>query len=202
MNSPIHVLVVEDNVSVAMVYGTWIKQFDEAQNISVELVSRYSDAVHAVEDGLEGKARTVNVVLLDLGLPSDPLLPHGSGMQVLHDMRDRWWELPIVIVTGAGDLESDAMRSGACDYLIKGSFSGKDLIHTIRKAWVRRDAMVHTRPVRQSIYEADAGLRETDSAIMRAEKAITSLSAKIEAGSSVTTTTTTTTTTSKNKKEK
>lgn len=169
MNSPLRVLVVEDNEAVAATYAMWIKTFDDSNNITVETVGRYGDAVRRMEDSSNPK---IDVVLLDLMLPADPLLPNGSGLAVVSDMRDRWWAVPIIVISAAEFTENEVLHHGACDYLLKGSFTGKDLVHIIRKDWVRRDAMCRTQPVINAIAKAEEGLQNTDKAIERTREVL------------------------------
>lgn len=73
-----------------------------------------------------------DVCLLDLRLGAD------SGLHVLAEARERGLELPIVMLTGQGDRDSDlqAMEAGATDYLVKGKLDAALLERTVRYAIV------------------------------------------------------------------
>ena len=56
-----------------------------------------------------------DVVLLDITMPGI------SGVEVLQQLRLRWPELPVIMVTGLGDpdIAKDTLRRGAFDYIAK-----------------------------------------------------------------------------------
>jgi DNA-binding response OmpR family regulator len=75
--------------------------------------------VFATADGPQGiamlKKNSMDLVLLDLGLPSM------SGMEVLKEVRKLGRDSKIIVITGYPSVESSvvAMRFGACDYIQK-----------------------------------------------------------------------------------
>ncbi len=58
---------------------------------------------------------TVDLVLTDVKMPGE------SGMTLLRKIKDRWPNVPVVIMTGFGSVEDavEAIKMGASDYLIK-----------------------------------------------------------------------------------
>ena len=78
----------------------------------------------------------------DLGqydlLISDIRMPEMDGLQFLNEVRNRWPDLPVILMTAYGSLETtmDALRQGAWDYISK-PFSLRELTARI-KAVLRR----------------------------------------------------------------
>jgi PAS domain S-box-containing protein len=62
-------------------------------------------------------ARNYDILLLDYKLPD------GTGLEVLEELPERGFNLPVIMVTGQGDerVAARAIQCGALDYLIKGS---------------------------------------------------------------------------------
>jgi DNA-binding NtrC family response regulator len=82
------------------------------------------------EAGLqEIQSAYVDLVLLDLRLP------RLSGLEVLKNIRVFERELPVVILTAYGDIQTavDAMKLGASDYLLKG-FDLEELLIVVKRA--------------------------------------------------------------------
>jgi signal transduction histidine kinase len=71
----------------------------------------------------------------DVGL-FDYRLGAGTGLELLRVVMDLRPAVPVILMTGQGDLEVDleAMRQGAADYLIKGALDAAQLERSIRYA--------------------------------------------------------------------
>ena len=83
------------------------------------------------EAGLERLARGgIDVCLLDFRLGAR------TGLELLREARSRSSDVPIILMTGLSDpeVDMDAMRSGASDYLVKGEISASLLERSIRYA--------------------------------------------------------------------
>lgn len=99
------VLVIEDDPTV----GQFIRRGLEEQRWSVDLVT----------DGEEGEARALaepyDIVILDMRLPGR------SGLEVLHNLRAREFQNPILVLTAqdAVDAKVETLRAGADDYVTK-----------------------------------------------------------------------------------
>lgn len=65
----------------------------------------------------------------------DMRMPGISGMELLREVRERGWQLPVIIITGHGDVPMavEAMKTGALDFLPK-PFREEDLLQRIRQA--------------------------------------------------------------------
>ena len=77
---------------------------------------------------------------------SDVRLPGRSGLDLLADVAALDAELPVIIVTGHGDVDMavGAMRSGAYDFIEK-PFSAERLLAAVRRAQERRTLVLENR---------------------------------------------------------
>ncbi len=96
-------------------------------------LKKHGYEVATVADGEAGlqvlQKDSIDLVLLDLRLPKM------SGLEVLERIRTFDQELPVVMLTAYGDVESAvaAMKLGASDYLLKG-FDLDELLLVVRRA--------------------------------------------------------------------
>lgn len=94
---------------------------DEAgmRKLFTRILSRNGYKVLSSSDGEGGldliKDNVIDLVLLDLRLPGI------QGMDVLREIRKKGWDMPVIIITGFGDEESEkeAKRLGASAYIHK-----------------------------------------------------------------------------------
>jgi two-component system, OmpR family, response regulator len=99
------ILVIEDDPTV----GQYVKRGLEEQRWGVDLAT----------DGEEGErlaaAEPYDLVVLDMRLPGR------SGMEVLHNIRARGFQHPVLVLTAqdAVDAKVEAFRAGADDYVTK-----------------------------------------------------------------------------------
>ena len=99
------VLMVEDTASVAALYKSYLNPL----GLTVNIVNSGQEALGFMEDVRP------DLILLDLRLPDM------TGITVLDKVREKFGDLPVVIMTAHGsiDIAVDAMRHGAQDFLIK-----------------------------------------------------------------------------------
>ncbi len=113
---------------------------------------KHSYEVLIASDGEAGlrelQSNTVDLVLLDLRLPKL------GGLEVLAQIRKMDEELPVVILTAFGDVQTavEAMKLGAADYLLKG-FDLEELLLVVKRA-LEKSAM--SRELRQLRRERSA----------------------------------------------
>lgn len=118
------VLVIEDDPTV----GAFVKRGLEEQRWQVDLVASGDEGQQLAESG------SYDVIVLDMRLPEK------SGMEVLHDLRGRGFERPVLVLTAqdAVDAKVDALRAGADDYVTK-PFALEELLARV-EALARRPA--------------------------------------------------------------
>ncbi|MDZ4253899.1 MAG: sigma-54-dependent Fis family transcriptional regulator, partial [Sulfuritalea sp.] len=77
---------------------------------------------------------------------SDVRLPGIDGFELLHRLREADSELPVILMTGHGDIRMavDAMRDGAYDFLEK-PFSSERLVEVVRRALEKRRLVLENR---------------------------------------------------------
>ena len=122
------ILIIEDDFMIAESTETLLKlhQFD----------------VHWVNNGSEGlkqlQQQVYDIVLLDLGLPMM------DGMLVLKNIRQKFPNLPVLIISARDQLQNrvDGLNQGADDYLIK-PYEFDELLARIH-ALIRRSGLKNT----------------------------------------------------------
>jgi two-component system, LuxR family, response regulator FixJ len=84
----------------------------------------------------------------------DVRMPQVSGLQLQEWLSERGIELPIIFVTGHGDVPMSvrAMRAGAVDFLPK-PFSNQDLLDAVQRALTRDVELRAARATRASVDE-------------------------------------------------
>jgi DNA-binding NtrC family response regulator len=116
--------------------GLGILIIDDEPHLPYQLaryLRKHGYEVYTAPDGEMGlqelQKNTIDLVLLDLRLP------RLSGLEILTRIRKGDPELPVVILTAYGDVQSavSAMKLGAFDYLLKG-FDLDELLLTVQRA--------------------------------------------------------------------
>lgn len=109
MNSELGVLIIEDDFRVAQINQQFVEQVS-----GFEVVALAQTRAQATQL-LDEIAASVHLVLLDA------YLPDVEGLSLLWELRQRWPQLDIVMVTAAQEVETiqEALRGGVFDYLIK-----------------------------------------------------------------------------------
>ncbi len=88
---------------------------------------------------------------------SDVRMPGLSGLELLAEVRRRDPDLPVILLTGHGDVPMavEAMRDGAYDFLEK-PFSPEALLGSLRRALDKRTLVLENRRLHE---QADARAR-------------------------------------------
>ncbi|MEP6692415.1 MAG: response regulator transcription factor [Gemmatimonadaceae bacterium] len=138
------ILVIEDDPTV----GQYVKRGLEEQRWGVDLVT----------DGEEGEQRAASeaydLIVLDMRLPGR------SGMEVLHSLRARGFERPVLVLTAqdAVDAKVKALRAGADDYVTK-PFAFEELLARV-EALSRRPREIAKPKLVVAHLELDQATRE------------------------------------------
>jgi DNA-binding NtrC family response regulator len=119
-------------------------------NLSAVLKSHGFDNVMTCQDGRQVmtilEEREIELLLLDL------TMPHVSGMDLLPRIRERYPDVPVVVVTGAADIATavECMKLGVSDYLVKSVEEGK-LVATVSRAVEIRELKRENRALRDHL---------------------------------------------------
>jgi serine phosphatase RsbU (regulator of sigma subunit) len=83
-----------------------------------------------------------------------------SGIELLREAQSAGCTAPIIMLTGQNDLEIDmeAMKSGAADYLVKGHINASMLDRSIRYTLDRAKTLRELRESRESLHQANVKL--------------------------------------------
>ncbi|MDW3098876.1 MAG: sigma-54 dependent transcriptional regulator [Alphaproteobacteria bacterium] len=119
METPAKILLVEDSPSLVR---TYVAQLEKGGHV-VETAVTISEAQQ------KRATSRPDCVLMDLQLPD------GNGLDLLQSWNGLEIDLPVVVITANGSMSSaiDAMRAGACDFLVK-PFGAERLLTTVANA--------------------------------------------------------------------
>jgi PAS domain S-box-containing protein len=123
MKQVVKVLLIEDDEDDALLTKEYLEEIDNY----VFAVTWQPDLAQAKNSMLEGD---YEIFLVDYRLGGE------NGLDLIRFIHNKGVLTPAIILTGQGDLEVDidASRSGAADYLIKSELSASTLERTIRYA--------------------------------------------------------------------
>ena len=132
------ILVIEDEAAIRRVLG----------KILTEESDKYK--VDEAEDGLEGlekiKKEDYDLILCDIKMPKM------DGVEVLEATRKVKPEIPVVMISGHGDLDTavNTMRFGAFDYISKPPDLNR-LLNTVRNALDRKELVVENTRLKKKV---------------------------------------------------
>lgn len=136
-----NVLVVDDEDAVRKSYARSLC----GTRCEVETVPDGAEALRAME------RQAFDLVMLDLRMPGM------DGMAVLKEIKDKWPESEVVVITGFPSIESakEAIRLGACDYLAK-PVGPDDIVGAATRAMLQKQWTLRpdpTEPAHASLYD-------------------------------------------------
>ncbi len=148
----LHVLYVEDDEAVR---SAGVQTF--------ELADLPVTAVVSAEAAAKLLRPDAPCVLL-----TDVRLPGRSGMELLHEVVLRDPDLPVILVTGHGDVAMavEAMRAGAYDFIEK-PYAADRLVEVVRRALEKRRLVLENRALRARLEDETNTLLLGDSPAMR-----------------------------------
>jgi DNA-binding NtrC family response regulator len=128
-------LVVDDQRSARAFLEVLLSQ----EGHEVATAANGAEALSVLEQG------EFELVLSDLDMPEM------DGFELLHRIRERWGDLPVVVVTAVDEVEKivEAVQLGASDYLVKPA-APPAVLNTVRRALAARRS---ARPAPRTIPE-------------------------------------------------
>jgi two-component system OmpR family response regulator len=138
------ILVIEDDPTV----GQFVKRGLEEQRWGVDLVA------YGEEGERRATSEAYDLVILDMRLPGK------SGLEVLHGLRAKGFERPVLVLTAqdAIDAKVQTLRAGADDYVTK-PFAFEELLARV-EALARRPRALASRQLRVEELTLDQDTRE------------------------------------------
>ncbi len=144
------ILIIEDEAAIRRVLSKIISEENDAYN------------VEQAEDGLLGmemiKNNDYDLVLCDIKMPKM------DGVEVLEKAKKIKPEVPIVMISGHGDLDTavNTMRLGAFDYISKPPDLNR-LLNTVRNALDRKVLVVENKRLKKKVSKNYEMIGESDS---------------------------------------
>ncbi|WP_455913237.1 sigma-54-dependent transcriptional regulator [Pseudomonas syringae] len=128
------VIVVDDEAPIREAVEQWLS----LSGFEVRLFSRSEECLAQVPEHFPG------VIL------SDVRMPGMDGLQLLAELQRRDRDLPVILLTGHGDVPMavDAMRVGAYDFLEK-PFTPETLLGSLRRALEKRALVLENRALHE-----------------------------------------------------
>ena len=132
------ILIIEDEAAIRRVLVKILTEENEAYK------------VEEAEDGLAGinkiRKTDYDLVLCDIKMPKM------DGVEVLQTARDLKPEIPFIMISGHGDIETavNTMRMGAFDYISKPPDLNR-LLNTVRNALDRKELVVQNKELKKKV---------------------------------------------------
>lgn len=129
-----HVIVVDDEVAIREALQQWL----ELSGFSVHSCATAEAALALVDRDYPG-------ILI-----SDVRMPGTDGLQLLDSVLERDRDLPVILITGHGDVPMavQALRQGAYDFIEK-PFTPERVLDSVRRALDKRRLVCENRQLRQ-----------------------------------------------------
>lgn len=123
--------------------------------IDMRLANQQTFALADIEAEFYADAESALIAMketLPLVVISDIRLPGISGLQLLNTLKKRDADLPIILITGHGDISMavEAIRNGAYDFIEK-PFASDRLIEHTRKALEKRQLTLENRELKKAL---------------------------------------------------
>jgi diguanylate cyclase (GGDEF)-like protein/PAS domain S-box-containing protein len=150
----LHILIVDDDPDDFLIAKDLLS--DSPHNFKVEWCSNFQAALKVIAE------KRHDVYFFDYHLGPD------SGHQLLLEAKNIGLDKPIIMLTGNGDHDADAiaLQAGAADYLVKGSITTMMLERSIRHALERtrilkelENQICESKRAEQALREAEAQQR-------------------------------------------
>ena len=157
------ILVVDDNRQLRRLFALYL----ESEGFAI---GEADDGKAALE---YCNRERCDLVLLDLRMPGL------SGHEVLAGLRAEAPDLPVIVVSGTGDVGDviAALRAGATDYLLKPVEDLAILLHAVRRALERSDLLQENRRHREHLEQE---VRERTAELTAANRELLELRRRLE----------------------
>ena len=132
------VLVVDDDKAVRAALRVNL----EKAGLDVRLASSAEEGLQVLHD------HPMDIVLTDVKMPG------ASGIELLQEVKTRWPDVQVVVMTGQGTVEDAvrAMKHGAADYIIK-PVSKEELLVVLDKAARDKALLAEVEQLRQEVQD-------------------------------------------------
>jgi two-component system nitrogen regulation response regulator NtrX len=132
------ILIIEDEAAIRRVLTKILSE----ENVSYQ-VDEAEDGFHGVE---KVKSEDYDLILCDIKMPKM------DGVEVLEAVKKIKPEIPVVMISGHGDLETaiNTMRLGAFDYISKPPDLNR-LLNTVRNALDRKQLVVENKILKKKV---------------------------------------------------
>lgn len=143
MNSTHLVALIDDDRDMRMA----TRQTLELAGFTVQAYEGAEAALDDLDDRFEG------IVVTDIRMP------HIDGIQLFHMLRERDADLPVILITGHGDIAMavQAMQDGSYDFIAK-PFAADRLVMSVRRAGEKRRLVLENRALRRAGANAEDDL--------------------------------------------
>ncbi len=155
----IRVLLVDDDEDEFVIMRDMLAGISTCR-YGLDWIADYDEALRRLCDN------GVDLCLLDYNLGS------ATGLDLLQAALRGGCSIPLIMLTGQDDhdLDLQAMRLGAYDYLVKGRFDEAMLERSLRYALSRKRAEDELRKSNAMLAEANARIRESQLKLVQSEK--------------------------------
>lgn len=143
MDSTHLIALIDDDRDMRMA----TRQTLELAGFTVQAYEGAEAALRDLDDSFEG------IVVTDIRMP------HIDGIQLFHMLRQRDADLPVILITGHGDIAMavQAMQDGAYDFIAK-PFAADRLVISVRRAGEKRRLVLENRALRRAGANAEDDL--------------------------------------------
>ncbi len=157
MEKDISILLIEDNAGDVRLILEMLKEI----KIPLDSLKVFSNLKEAFQFDVPGV--NISLVLLDLTLPDS------DGVETVSEVRKKFPNSVIVILTGISDehIALSALREGAQDYLIKGESTSKELDKVIRFSTERQSIITRLNRSNAELKATKEELRELASHLQK-----------------------------------
>ncbi|MGC2245186.1 MAG: response regulator, partial [Terriglobales bacterium] len=148
-DTPTKLLLVEDDSGDVLLLQNMLNA-RQADKFALTHLGSIAEAVNHLA------ANTVDIVLLDLGLPDT------QGLEAVRRVHAAAHRIPLMVITGSDDerLADEALQQGAQDFLVKGKIETPGLLRAIRYATQRKKAEVEIQDAQVAAEAAARGKGE------------------------------------------